>query len=30
MYVLPSLKENASVALLEAMSAGCSVITTNI
>jgi glycosyltransferase involved in cell wall biosynthesis len=29
-YVLASEKENASIALLEAMSAGCAVITTNI
>jgi len=29
-YVLASLKENASISLLEAMSAGCAVITTNI
>jgi glycosyltransferase involved in cell wall biosynthesis len=29
-YVLASEKENASVSLLEAMSAGCAVITTNI
>ncbi len=29
-YVLASEKENASVALLEAMSAGCAVITTNV
>jgi glycosyltransferase involved in cell wall biosynthesis len=29
-YVLPSLKENASIALLEAMSAACAVITTNV
>lgn len=29
-YVLASEKENASMALLEAMSAGCAVITTNI
>jgi glycosyltransferase involved in cell wall biosynthesis len=29
-YVLASEKENASVALLEAMSAGCAIITTNV
>jgi len=29
-YVLASEKENASIALLEAMSAGCAVITTNV
>lgn len=29
-YVLASLKENASIALLEAMSAGCAVITSNV
>jgi len=29
-YVLASEKENASIALLEAMSAGCAIITTNI
>lgn len=29
-YVLASEKENASIALLEAMSAGCAVVTTNI
>jgi len=29
-YVLPSERENSSVSLLEAMSAGCAVITTNI
>jgi glycosyltransferase involved in cell wall biosynthesis len=29
-YVLASLKENASIALLEAMSASCAIITTNI
>ena len=29
-FVLPSLKENASISLLEAMSAGAAVITTNI
>jgi len=29
-YVLASEKENASMALLEAMSAGCAVITTNV
>jgi glycosyltransferase involved in cell wall biosynthesis len=29
-FVLASEKENASVALLEAMSAGCSIITTNV
>ncbi len=29
-YVLPTLKENASIALLEAMSAGCAVITTDV
>lgn len=29
-YVLPSFKENASIALLEAMSAGAAVITTNV
>jgi glycosyltransferase involved in cell wall biosynthesis len=29
-YCLASLKENASISLLEAMSAGCAVITTNI
>ena len=29
-YVLVSEKENASVALLEAMSAGCAIITTNV
>jgi glycosyltransferase involved in cell wall biosynthesis len=29
-YVLASDKENASIALLEAMSAGCAVVTTNI
>lgn len=30
MYVLASEKENASISLLEAMSAGCAVITTNV
>lgn len=29
-YVLPSERENFSIALLEAMSAGCAVITTNV
>ena len=29
-YVLASLKENASISLLEAMSAGCAVITTDV
>jgi len=29
-YILASEKENASIALLEAMSAGCAVITTNV
>ncbi|MFZ2190238.1 MAG: glycosyltransferase family 4 protein [Candidatus Magasanikiibacteriota bacterium] len=29
-YVLASEKENASIALLEAMSAGCAIITTNV
>jgi len=29
-YVLASEKENASISLLEAMSAGCAVITTNV
>jgi glycosyltransferase involved in cell wall biosynthesis len=29
-YVLASEKENASIALLEAMSAGCCVVTTNL
>jgi len=29
-YCLPSSKENASIALLEGMSAGCAVITTNV
>lgn len=29
-YVLPSEKENASVALLEAMAAGCAIVTSNV